>query len=95
MNKNREEHKAHVKRRQAEVRKRLYEYKESNPCADCGNKYPYYVMQFDHKGDKKYTLANRSASFGSKYFAEEMAKCDLVCANCHAVRTFQRQNMAV
>ena len=27
---------------------------KDKPCADCGIKYPYYVMDFDHvRGDKK------------------------------------------
>lgn len=64
---------------------------KSGPCTDCGVSYPYYVMQFDHvHGKKKYNLSHRSASFGSKEFMEELAKCELVCANCHAERTHQR-----
>lgn len=59
------------------------------PCQDCGVKYPHYVMEFDHTGDKKSNiseLASRKAS--QKQLWEEISKCDVVCANCHKVRTW-------
>lgn len=60
-------------------------------CADCGVEYPYYVMHFDHvRGEK---IANVSRLLRSSTLAsvlEEIAKCDVVCANCHAIRTFVR-----
>ena len=65
---------------------------KSKPCMDCKKSYPYYVMQFDHLGDKKYNVAwmvSRGYTIAS--IAEEIAKCDLVCANCHAERTHQRR----
>ena len=85
---NKDKHYIHVKKWQDRVRKRYYEYKESRACQDCEKFYPYYVMEFHHvRGTKKFTLARRSASFESKEFMEEMAKCDLLCANCHRIRT--------
>lgn len=30
----------------------LYREAKDRPCADCGVKYPPWVMQFDHLGDK-------------------------------------------
>lgn len=84
--------KAQVKARQDRVRRAYQAYKESRPCVDCNEFYPYCVMQFDHiNSDKKYTLAQRSASFGSDWFAEELTKCEPVCANCHAIRTWKRK----
>lgn len=65
--------------------------KESKPCFDCGLWYPYYVMQFDHvRGEKKFAIAKIHNSVGRKRLEEELDKCDLVCANCHAVRTHFR-----
>lgn len=61
------------------------------PCADCGNSYPVCVMDFDHvRGEKQFTIA----SFTGKpltdrklsLLLEEIAKCDVVCANCHRLR---------
>ena len=63
-------------------------------CCDCGNTYPPYVMDFDHvRGDKNFNLsiaANKRISLDK--VKQEIEKCDLVCANCHRVRTFQRSH---
>ena len=64
--------------------------KEQTPCMDCGNRFPYYVMHFDHKHDKKFHVSQRYGISMEK-LKEEMNKCDLVCANCHAERTYQRK----
>ncbi len=64
------------------------------PCADCGIRYPHYVMDFDHRfGEKK--LFNISVAAGQtrlswQKMAAEIAKCDVVCANRHRERTHQR-----
>lgn len=69
---------------------------KSVPCADCGNTYPPYVMQFDHvRGAKLFNLAdavNRGRSLAS--IQEEIDKCEVVCANCHATRTYNRRMQA-
>ena len=58
---------------------------KSNPCVDCGQRYLPDVMDFDHvRGDKKYTISAHKVS--RKDFAEELAKCELRCANCHRTR---------
>jgi hypothetical protein len=65
---------------------------KSRPCADCGIQYPYYVMDFDHReGEvKKYEL-NRIDRITTKALIREIEKCDVVCANCHRIRTYQRR----
>lgn len=68
---------------------RVDDYKNNKPCADCGMRYPYYVMQFDHLRDKKFGI-NKIRSHSWEKVLEEISKCDLVCANCHAIRTFNR-----
>ena len=78
-----------VARNVAHVRK----LKEA-PCSDCGIRYPFFVMQFDHrdaalKESCVATLAYKTASLES--INVEIAKCDLVCANCHAIRTWDRK----
>jgi hypothetical protein len=76
---------------------------KARPCADCGNNFPYWVMQLDHRGgaQKCFSLRDASSSAGrgeTKFRKEititmvetELAKCDPVCANCHAGRTHAR-----
>jgi len=64
---------------------------KSGPCVDCGNRFHPCQMDFDHKeGTHKYK--NVSALAGSKEkLQEEIKKCDLVCSNCHRLRTFNRK----
>lgn len=69
-------------------------HKEGRPCLDCGTVFPYYVMDFDHvRGVKRAnisTMVSRGRSLVT--IGREIAKCDLVCANCHRRRTFLSQN---
>lgn len=77
-------------RKRADLRELVRRAKE-RPCADCAVRYPFYVMDFDHVGGEKKMLVSKLVNFGStsRLFAE-MAKCDIVCANCHRERTWQR-----
>ena len=66
--------------------------KESSPCEDCGKFYPYYVMHFDHIYEKNGSVANLSrASVSLKRLQQEIDQCEIVCANCHAIRTHERK----
>ena len=65
--------------------------KESNPCSDCGEFYPFYVMHFDHIYDKNGSVSDLSrASSSLERIQKEIDNCELVCANCHAERTYSR-----
>lgn len=63
---------------------------------DCGGEFPPYVMHFDHRdASTKVTEVSRMITRPNIYTEEdilaEIAKCDLVCANCHAIRTFGKR----
>lgn len=65
------------------------------PCIDCGNSYPPCCMDFDHR-DPTTKLRAVSEMVVNRMCArekilEEIAKCDLVCANCHRIRTHHRR----
>jgi len=65
--------------------------KESNSCIDCGTSYHYSQMDFDHLEGKKQTIARLANSEASiKTIKQEIAKCELVCSNCHRLRTWNR-----
>lgn len=79
---------ARVKR--AEVRAVIRE-KKSAPCTDCGRKFPWYVMDFDHvRGKKVYNIGAMGNRLAVAKVLAEIAKCEVVCANCHRIRTFRR-----
>lgn len=79
--------------KEAERKRRLEKVWEikSVPCADCGNSFHPYAMDFDHR-DFKSKSANISDMIAKSrpwaLIMEEIAKCDIVCANCHRLRTF-------
>ena len=65
--------------------------KESNSCTDCGKFYPFYVMHFDHlPGSIKVSGLSQMRTWSLEKIKTEIAKCELVCANCHAIRTYIR-----
>lgn len=83
--------KARRKRNRVTLRKLIQEAK-NKPCADCKVKYPYWVMAFDHlEGTKKTQEVSRFISRGATVMAlAEVKKCEVVCSNCHAHRTYLR-----
>jgi hypothetical protein len=59
----------------------------------CGRCYHHAAMQWDHlpgaaKLDEVSNLVRRHCR---KLILEEIAKCELVCANCHAIRSYERR----
>ncbi len=61
---------------------------KSVPCADCGVRYPPYVMDFDHRNPaEKLGNIGCGRKWGEPRLRAEIAKCDVVCANCHRERT--------
>lgn len=81
-----------ARKRKIEMREWLREQK-TGPCADCGVTYDPVCMDFDHlpeftKEDNIANLMRRNAS--KARLAAEIAKCELVCSNCHRLRTRDR-----
>jgi hypothetical protein len=83
---------ARIARRRAAIdaaRAWMVGLKTGVPCADCGALFPVFVMHWDHlPGFQK--SGDISSMVGSRTRAavlEELKKCELVCANCHVMRT--------
>ena len=79
-------------RTKAKLRRELWVIKEESGCVDCGEKYPHYMLHFDHKPEfeKLGGVTELYSRYGREKGRQEMAKCDIVCANCHAIRTYNR-----
>lgn len=87
---NKEQYYERNRKRTKELTDYVRELKK-NPCLDCDKTYPFYVMQFDHVRGEKNKEISKLVRHGSKTkLLEELEKCELVCANCHAERTFGR-----
>jgi predicted HNH restriction endonuclease len=78
-----------AKERRMELRDYVIKLKESTPCKDCHKKFPFYVMDFDHRDPRKKILGipQLVANCSKKKLLKEIKKCDIVCANCHRIRT--------
>lgn len=78
-----------------EVRTAIIVAAKARPCADCGVEYPTHVMQFDHVRGVKLGLVSRMKDWNIRRLTDEIAKCEVVCANCHSDRTFTRYHAGV
>jgi hypothetical protein len=80
-------------KRAKEVRRQLRALK-SVPCAECGAQYPPWVMDFDHVEGTKAFNVGEATNKSSRVILLEIAKCEVVCANCHRDRTYRRRGDA-
>jgi hypothetical protein len=87
--KNKEQYKARNQAR-AQLFRSIVQLAKSIPCVDCGCIYPYYVMDFDHRDaqDKCFTIGQLGFCSSERRLRNEIAKCDVVCSNCHRIRTY-------
>lgn len=60
------------------------------PCTDCKTSFHPCAMDFDHRdrATKTKNVAQLVFKASTTRLLAEIAKCDLVCANCHRIRTF-------
>ena len=89
--KNRKIHIQRVKDLKIRLLKKIEEYKRRAICMDCGysgKRHPY-TLDFDHNGrHKKFDIGNCLVHVLSwEKVLQEIKKCDIVCANCHRIRT--------
>jgi predicted transcriptional regulator len=84
---------ARTKNSRAEISEFIKDIKNGSVCADCGVDYPHFQLEFDHLGDKKFTISGfRQHTNSLDVVKAEIAKCDIVCSNCHRTRTYMRRN---
>jgi hypothetical protein len=72
----------------------LVEKYGGKPCMDCGVAFHWCAMDFDHRPGEVKELKigalgwTRASDKNIERMELELAKCDLVCSNCHRVRTW-------
>jgi hypothetical protein len=71
-------------------RKDLIRALKDRPCFDCGEQFHFMAMEFDHVRGEKLHEVGRMVYRSLGAIVAEAAKCDVVCANCHRVRTWKR-----
>lgn len=95
--------KRHYHQNKSEYRKRniqttritheyIFNLKAQTACADCGLKYHPVVMDFDHLPEyvKRDHISSLARNRTLAVVKAEIAKCEIVCANCHRMRTLHR-----
>ena len=79
-------------RRRYHRRTVVLEYLSSHVCVDCGQK-DQRVLEFDHikeRGPKLFNIGEVAGNLTVKAIIEEIAKCEVRCANCHRIKTAER-----
>lgn len=78
-----------ARKHNAKYRKRnlqfMVDYLKEHPCIDCGETDPV-ILEFDHRADKDCNISAMT-TLSLKRVREEIAKCDVRCANCHRRKT--------
>ena len=71
-------------------------FKLAKGCTDCGYADHPMALHFDHRpGERKlFNVATGVWGYSPKKVWDEIAKCDVVCANCHAIRTGERMGFS-
>lgn len=88
--KNKDKEKSYWKKKQ-ERNKLLIKTGKDKPCKDCGQLFPPYCMDYDHRDPtKKFKNVAVMVSAATSTLLKEIQKCDVVCANCHRIRTHGR-----
>ena len=76
---------------QLRTRQWLIDLKTGRACTDCGRVYPPPAMQWDHlPGRVKVGDVSALCALSREVILAEIAKCELVCVNCHTIRTAVR-----
>lgn len=73
-------------------KKFIIEYLQKNPCVDCGIT-DVRVLEFDHIGVKTKNISELiQRPHTLEKIKKEITQCEVVCANCHRIRTMVRGN---
>lgn len=101
---NKEQVKASANARKQRVKASWVEYKATLACAICGASHPA-IIDFHHpnREDKEHNIYRLVSNGAFKKVAEEIKKCQVLCANCHrkvhfdeyqAIRSVKRARVA-
>lgn len=74
--------------RRVKIQNYLRNYKLTSGCCVCGYNSHHAALEFDHvRGIKSFNVCNAKSI---KSAIAEIIKCDVVCSNCHKIRTYDR-----
>jgi hypothetical protein len=86
----RQKHYAARNNRRIDNRMFVWKYLEKNPCHICGESDPR-VLEFDHEDpETKSGNISEMYTYSKRKILEEIAKCKVMCANCHRRKTYDQ-----
>lgn len=85
-----EKHRAERRHQRVEKAKLIDDLKRSG-CVDCGN-VDIRVLDFDHVRGTKLTGVSMLVGYRIERILAEIAKCEVRCANCHRIKTWERKH---
>jgi len=95
--KNRKKHIGYINNIKKKIINYVLDYKKRSKCSDCGLSGVQYpeVLDFDHINDnKEFNISEfRRHTSGFNKVKKEIKKCEIVCANCHRIRTAERKKL--
>ena len=68
----------------------IWSVRASNYCTDCKRYFHPACMDFDHLKNKKCTIGKEYWAKKFETIFKEIKKCQLVCSNCHRLRSYKR-----
>ena len=74
--------------RRKKLQEKMYDYLSNQSCVDCGNN-DVRVLEFDHIKNKNHSISEMlHGGFSWRNILVEIAKCEVRCANCHRIKTY-------
>lgn len=70
----------------------IYKYKQAKGCVVCGYNEDAVALDFDHlePGHKLFSVGTRLSGGSLRSLFAEIRKCQILCANCHRIKTYRR-----
>lgn len=73
-------------------RKVMDRFKTSKGCAECGYNAHPYALEFDHVDPSQKTMAiSQMYCYTWERVKEELSKCQVLCGNCHNIKTIKHK----
>lgn len=92
---NKQRHIEYVRNREGKMQEWFLEYRKNQACEICGENHPA-CLDFHHvnPAEKKFEVSARRNRPSMKALIEEIAKCRVLCANCHRKEHWKQREQA-
>jgi hypothetical protein len=89
--KNKQKYVDKAAKNKVKYRQDYYDWLSTQSCYDCGIS-DIRVLEQDHLNDKEFNVSSKVGMLSLSSMMNELNKCQVVCANCHRIRTSTRGN---